>query len=293
VDEAVLAELTTATAVPRYEAARRLRLAAAPRRHAGLRSRLAAGTVSLLHATMIAEACRHLESTGGTGDTGGAVEEVVEEVTRRVLAPLPDGSRPTHALVRSRLARIVKRLRAPAGAGAARRGALARRCLDVMLTEDGMGILTLQLGAEHAVAISDRIEELARAMRQAGDPRGLDQLRADLAAEALLRHGYGPCPTHATPEPCAADPTTDEPAAHDADGVDDVPVGDAERPCGCAPTAPPAWRTLTGREYVSYPKSWTEALHDPDAPEHTPPTRHANAARQERHDREATDRRFG
>ena len=54
-----------------------------------------------------------------------------------------------------------------------------------------------------------------------------------------------------------------------------------------------AWRTLTGREYVTYPKFWTEALHDPDAPEHTPPTRHANTARQERRDREASDQRLG
>ena len=78
-----------------------------------------------------------------------------------------------------------------------------------MLTEDGMGILTLQLGAEQVVAISDRVEDLARAMRQAGDPRTLAQLRADLAAEALLRHGYGPCPTHAPASP-GADATLDE-----------------------------------------------------------------------------------
>uniref|UniRef100_UPI00336552A8 HNH endonuclease signature motif containing protein n=1 Tax=Intrasporangium sp. TaxID=1925024 RepID=UPI00336552A8 len=49
-----------------------------------------------------------------------------------------------------------------------------------------------------------------------------------------------------------------------------------------------AWRTLTGRDYVTYPKSWTEALGDPDAPEHTPPTRRANAARHEHRDREAS-----
>jgi hypothetical protein len=35
-----------------------------------------------------------------------------------------------------------------------------------------------------------------------------------------------------------------------------------------------AWRTLTGREYITYPKSWTEALDDPDHPDHDPPTRH-------------------
>ena len=50
-----------------------------------------------------------------------------------------------------------------------------------------------------------------------------------------------------------------------------------------------AWRTLTGRDYLTYPKSWTEALHDPDAPEHTPPTRRANTARQEHRDRQTRD----
>ena len=451
VDEAVLAELTTATAVPFFEAARRLRLAAAPRRHAGLTARLAAGTVSLLHATMIAEACHDLEHTGALGrpgDTGVPVEALVEEVTARVLAPLPDGSRPTHPLIRSRLARITRKLRGPGSAGT-RRAALARRRLEVMLTEDGMGILTLQVGAEHAVAISDRVEALARAMRQAGDPRTLDQLRADLAAQALLRHRYGPCPTHAR-----IGDTNDETDADDADddmadGIDDVDVdgdvfGGQGPGCGCAPAAPPAtawivvpfevatgasdaacelpghgwvtaeharavitapgsvwrwlavdqltgralelgtdryrptpamieqvravdghcrgpgcqtpasrcdldhhvpyphgptsvanlgplhrrhhnlktaglwtctplpaadpntaaetaatlaardqrglaWRTLTGRDYLTYPKSWTEALHDPDAPEHTPPTRRANTARQEHRDRQARD----
>lgn len=54
-----------------------------------------------------------------------------------------------------------------------------------------------------------------------------------------------------------------------------------------------AWRTLTGREYVTYPKSWTEALHDPKAPDRTPPTQHANMARQERRDREASAQRLG
>ncbi|HEX6054368.1 MAG TPA: hypothetical protein VFY98_01015, partial [Intrasporangium sp.] len=137
VDETVLLELTTATAVPQFEAARRLRLAAAPRRHAGLRSRLAAGTVSLLHATMIAEACADLDGSLTTCSAGRPVEDVIEQVTARVLAPLPDGSRPTHALIRSRLARIVKKLRGPRDAAGARRDALARRCLDAMLTEDG------------------------------------------------------------------------------------------------------------------------------------------------------------
>ena len=46
-----------------------------------------------------------------------------------------------------------------------------------------------------------------------------------------------------------------------------------------------AWRTLTGREYITYPKSWTEALRDYDHPEHTPPTRRPPETRQERRQR--------
>ena len=117
-------------------------------------------------------------------------------------------------------------------AGAARRAALSRRRLDATLTEDGMGILTVHLGAEQVVAISDRIEDLARAMRQAGDPRTLDQLRADLAAQALLRHGYGPCPAHAQP----TRPSTDDNRAHGAVQQDGLP-GDVSRDDGAAQTS--------------------------------------------------------
>ena len=83
-------------------------------------------------------------------------------------------------------------------------------------------------------------------------------------------------------------------------GDTDVADGaDGAEPAGSAATLAArdgrglAWRTLTGREYVTYPKSWTEALDDPDAPEHTTPTRRANAARLEERDREARDRESG
>ena len=123
-----------------------------------------------------------------------------------------------------------------------------------MLTEHGMGILAVQLGAEHVVAICrTRIEDLARAMRRAGDPRTLAQLRADLAAEALLRDGYGPCPTHASDEHGPHDARSDDGPRADgaADGVDqdgddeedgeDGGVWGGQGPgCGCAPAAPPA-----------------------------------------------------
>ena len=114
----------------------------------------------------------------------------------RVLAPLRDGSRPTHPVIMARLRRILAS-HAPADAGARRADALARRCPYGSIEEDGTGVITISTSAERTVAILERIESLARAMRAAGDPRTLAQLRSDLAAEALLRHSYGPCPTHA------------------------------------------------------------------------------------------------
>ena len=451
VAEMLVAEVATACAVPGFEVARRLRLAVAGRdRYGQVRARLAAGQVSLLHAGMIAEA---VEGFGmAEGLAGPGLDEVAAAVTRRVLAPLPDGSRPGHALIRDRLRRVLRSLQDPGVARERRSRAVARRGLSGQLTEEGMGVLSLHTGAEQVVAVLDRVEHLARALRQAGDPRTLDQLRADLATEALLRHGYGPCEEHADH---AASPTgtvttdTTKDLPSDAEPRVDARAAGAQS-CGCAPAAPPAsvwivvpfevaaglsdaacelpghgwvtaeharelitapgsvwrwlgvdrvsgqalelgtdryrptaamveqvraldgrcrapgclvparacdidhhvpypqgpttvsntgplhrghhraktlglwtctragagldtavtlatgatlaalaartgrglaWRTLSGREYVTYPKSWTEALHDPSHPEHTPPSRRRSETRAQRRARLAAEQR--
>ncbi len=54
-----------------------------------------------------------------------------------------------------------------------------------------------------------------------------------------------------------------------------------------------AWRTLTGREYITYPKSWTEALTDHDHPDHTPPTRRALTQAEQARTRATRDRERG
>jgi hypothetical protein len=144
---------------------------------------------------------------------------------------MPDGHRPTHPQIRQRLNRVLKALQDPAAAKAGREKAAARRRLAAELTEDGMGILALHLPAEQVVAVADRIEQLARSLPQAGDERNLGQLRADLAAEALLRHQYGPCPAHGIPaidDPRSMTASSREPNEQSADpGV-----------CRCAPVAP-------------------------------------------------------
>lgn len=232
-------EIATVTAVPAGEAARRLRLAVDAIRYAPLRDRLAVGSVSLLHAGLIADEVAALANVEGWDEADH--DEILAVVVERVLTPLPDGHRPTHAQIRQRLTRVLKALQDPAAAKARREKAAARRRLAAELTEDGMGVLSLHLPAEQVVAVADRIEQLARSLRQAGDERTLDQLRADLAAEALLRHRYGPCPIHVTS-------AIDDPGSmaalspQDTSKVHTVPNEQSSEHgvCGCAPLAPPA-----------------------------------------------------
>jgi hypothetical protein len=216
VEDIVIDEVITATAVPFGEASRRLRVARSPRRYSPLRARLGSGTVALLHVTMIAEGCA--AHAVAEDLTDAEHDALVELVTGRVLAPMPDGSRPTHTQVRDRLARVLRSLQDPTVAAGRRARARQRRGLYATVTEDGMGVLSLHTSAEHVVAIMDRIEHLARAMRQAGDPRNLNQLRADLAAEALLRHEFGPCSEHATTQD-AQPPTTQDAAPSATQGA--------------------------------------------------------------------------
>lgn len=280
VEELVLLEVTAAIPLPYGEAARRLRLGAHPRRYASLRALLGSSDVSLLHAGLIAEACADLAMSEGRDEAEHT--KLVTHVTERVLAPMPDGSHPTHAQIRSRLARVIRSLSDPDAAAKRRAKARARRAFHGQVTEDGMGVLTLHTGAEQVVAILDHVEHLARAMRQAGDPRSLDQLRADLAAEALLRHGFGPCATHASqPDPvgdaksATAHSATSEDDGAQPDGRQDSQADGRQEPesyerqepeayeqqpddrteqhqqgpddvdgegswCGCGPSAPPA-----------------------------------------------------
>ena len=231
VDVATVDEITTATSVPAGEAARRLRLAVDAIRYAPLRDRLAVGSVSLLHAGLIADEVAALANAEGWDEADH--DEVLAMVVERVPAPMPGGHRPTHPQIRQRLTRVLKAVQDPAAARARRERATARRRLAAELTEDGMGVLALHLPAEQVVAVADRIEQLARSLRQAGDERNLDQLRADLAAEALLRHRYGPCPVHATP-------ASDDPPSMGASSPERNDQSVERAVCGCAPVTPPA-----------------------------------------------------
>ncbi|MDV3219918.1 HNH endonuclease [Intrasporangium sp.] len=241
VGQLVAHEVVAATAVPAGEASRRLRLAAAPRRHRSLLDRLAVGAVSLHHATLIATDARHLP------------DDVIGSVVERVLAPMRDGSRPSHQVIVRRLRRVLASL-SPADSGGRRGDALSRRSAHGQLDEHGTGVITITTSAERTVAILERIETLARALRAAGDPRTLDQLRSDLATDGLLGHTYGPCAEHSAHEAASGRPPTADSAAPGDETPRAVALAPCRPshaepitaatgepgPCPCAPTAPPA-----------------------------------------------------
>jgi hypothetical protein len=60
------------------------------------------------------------------------------------------------------------------------------RTVLVKRMKDGMSLMTFYLPTVLAAAIWDRLGRQAKAIRNAGDPRTLDQIRCDLAAELLL-----------------------------------------------------------------------------------------------------------
>lgn len=79
-----------------------------------------------------------------------------------------------------------------------RRRAYAARRAEMMVCDDGTGMLTLTGPLVSMVAIHARIDRVARLLRKKGDPRTLDQLRLDTSA-ALLLHGELSIPAEAAP----------------------------------------------------------------------------------------------
>ena len=81
------------------------------------------------------------------------------------------------------------------------RAARARRRRDVRLGDpvDGTAQLIATLRAEDALAVTPRLDRTARGMRQSGDQRPLDLLRADLFVEALAGRSMVPTGPGDTP----------------------------------------------------------------------------------------------
>jgi hypothetical protein len=108
-------------------------------------------------------------------------------LARRIAAAiLPDAPDLTTGQLRARLAKLV--IEADPEAALHRHKARVRqRRMVVQPTEDGCAnVLGLDLPAGAAMAAVDRVAAIARAIKRAGDPRSLDQLRADTFLDLLL-----------------------------------------------------------------------------------------------------------
>lgn len=190
----VAEEIALATGVGVGEVARRLTLATSPRRHRTILAALRAGTTSLHRALQVAS------------DTAALSDADVALVEEAVLAPSRDGLPVPQRTFVTRLRRAVASVDCR-GSAERRAHARTRRGVFGRLTGDGMGCLTLVADADAVAAAMDRLDRNARNLRGEGDPRTLDQLRCDLATEALLRSHLGT----AEPDPTALGPADGEP----------------------------------------------------------------------------------
>lgn len=206
VDEAALA-----TGLPTWEVARRLELANdGGGRGARVLTALAGGEVSLERALRIHR------------DTQRLGTETALAVSERLLAPGRDGNVRSHAAFMRELRRQVA-LHTPDPAQD-RADAIADRDASAVLDPDAIGTGSLLMTGEagRVCAAIGRVDDLARTLRSAGDPRTLRQLRSDVALDLLLygwatpdpRAGTTSRPGPATPEPSRTTFMGQPPPAH-------------------------------------------------------------------------------
>jgi hypothetical protein len=86
----------------------------------------------------------------------------------------------------ARLARQQREAQHPESAEVRRRSAFERRSVGVDPARDGMAWLSAYLPAEQAIAIDDRLDRIAAALRSPDEQRHLAQLRTDAFADILL-----------------------------------------------------------------------------------------------------------
>jgi Domain of unknown function (DUF222) len=132
---------------------------------------------------------------------------------------LPPIVRMTVPELRTAIAAAIAAIDAEAAARRAKNARAARR-VRCQATLDGTATVTAELTVEAAAAVWNALTATARAARAAGDPRSLDQLRAD----ALLAHTTGT----SLPPPVPGD-TFDVPDETDCDAPSNGKVSDSAR----------------------------------------------------------------
>ena len=175
---------------------------------------LAEGRIGYAHARVLVD------------ETSGLAPEDRREVESAVIDA---ASRLTASRLRPKTRRARERLH-PETIGARVKAAVADRSVTTEYVADGMGWLSVYAQAPLIAGIDDRITQAAKRMRDAGDPRTMAQLRADIAAMLLLGDGSGAgmrTNAHTSTRPSAdADASTDADASADTPTSTDGAVGE-------------------------------------------------------------------
>jgi len=178
-------EIQVATGLPITQCQRRVWLTAGePERVGAVRELLRLGRVSLARAMALTEATAHLDA------------RTASVIATRVLRPVtgPDGEPLAGVAPLSQAtfnARLHRQLVLHNGlVGEAERTheeAVKARRLKAEPQRDGTGALVITGDGPRISAAACRVDQIARRLRAGGDPRTLDQLRADVATDLLLR----------------------------------------------------------------------------------------------------------
>jgi hypothetical protein len=137
---------------------------------------LAAGDIDLPRARVIADAVSTLD------------DEIARRVAEQVL---PSAPKMTTGQLRARLAKMVIAADPDTAVKRHKRRVSGRRVVFEPGHDGCANVLGLDLSAEEAVRASTNISRLARQLKAAGDPRSMDQLRADTFVRLLCGESTG------------------------------------------------------------------------------------------------------
>jgi len=155
-----------------------------PERAAAVREAMSRGQVSLGRAMSLVEATKHLDAL-----TAASIASRVLRPPGRPRRCAPARCGPLSAATfRARLHRqLVLHHGMVAEAERTHTAAVAARRLTTLPQRDGAGLMLISGDGPRLAAAAGRVDQIARRLRTRGDPRTLDQLRADVGTDLLLR----------------------------------------------------------------------------------------------------------
>jgi len=188
-------EIQVATGLPITQCQRRVWLSACePERVGFTMGLMRLGRVDLSRAMALTEATAHLDAFTASAIAARALRPL----TGPDGAALPDGAPLSQATFRARLHRQLVLHHGVLGEAErtyAQRVKARSVCLEPQ--PEGTGMLTVTGDGARIAAAFGRVDKIARRLRKGGDERTLDQLRADVATDLLLRGWVPGDPTFA------------------------------------------------------------------------------------------------